>query len=53
MELATIRIDLAKNVFQVHAVNEHGKARLVRKEFDLDVHPRTIERAFGVKKAAE
>jgi transposase len=28
-------------------------ARLVRKEFDLDVHPRTIERAFGVKKTAE
>ncbi len=24
-------------------------ARLVRKKFDLDVHPRTIERAFGVK----
>jgi transposase len=27
-------------------------ARLVRKEFGLDVHPRTIERAFGVKKTA-
>ncbi|WP_255215390.1 helix-turn-helix domain-containing protein [Paraburkholderia youngii] len=25
-------------------------AKLVRKEFGLDVHPRTIERAFGVKK---
>ena len=28
-------------------------AKLVRKEFGLDVHPRTIERAFGVKKTAE
>src|SRR5260370_34420254 len=27
-------------------------ARLVRKEFRIDVHPRTIERAFGVKKTA-
>lgn len=28
-------------------------AKLVRKEFGLDVHPRTIERAFGVKKTAQ
>jgi transposase len=28
-------------------------AKLVRKEFGLDVHPRTIERAFGVKKTVE
>jgi transposase len=28
-------------------------ARLVQKEFGLDVHPRTIERAFGLKKTAE
>ncbi|HEU0201791.1 MAG TPA: helix-turn-helix domain-containing protein [Burkholderiaceae bacterium] len=27
-------------------------ARLIRKEFGLDVHPRTIERAVGVKKTA-
>jgi len=26
MEITTIGIDLAKNVFQVHGVNEHGKA---------------------------
>src|SRR5260370_16238390 len=27
-------------------------ARPVRKEFDLDLHPTTIARAFGVKKTA-
>ena len=28
-------------------------AKLVRNEFGFDVHPRTIERAFGVKKTME
>ena len=27
-------------------------ATLIRQEFDLKVHPRTIERALGVKKTA-
>lgn len=28
MEIATIGIDLAKNVFQIHAINESGKTVL-------------------------
>jgi hypothetical protein len=28
MKITTVGIDLAKNVFQVHGVNEHGKAAL-------------------------
>jgi transposase len=27
MKITTVGIDLAKNVFQVHGVNEHGKDR--------------------------
>jgi transposase len=30
MEITTIGIDLAKNVFQVHGVDRHGKAVLHR-----------------------
>ena len=30
MNIATIGIDLAKNVFQLHGVNGHGKAVLRR-----------------------
>ncbi len=32
MAIITIGIDLAKNVFAVHGVNESGKAELVRPE---------------------
>lgn len=32
MAMITIGIDLAKNVFAVHGVNESGKAELVRPE---------------------
>ena len=36
MKITTVGIDLAKNVFQVHGVDEHGKAvlrkQLKRKE---------------------
>jgi len=28
MKVTTIGLDLAKTVFQVHGVNEHGKARV-------------------------
>lgn len=28
MNITTVGLDLAKNVFQVHGVNEHGKAVL-------------------------
>ena len=28
MKITTVGIDLAKNVFQVHGVNEHGKIAL-------------------------
>jgi len=31
MKLTTVEIDLAKSVFQVHGVDEHGKA-IVRKQ---------------------
>ncbi len=27
MKITTVGIDLAKNVFQVHGVDEHGKGR--------------------------
>ena len=32
MNMTTVGIDLAKNVFAVHGVNETGKAELVRPE---------------------
>ena len=31
MKITTVGIDLAKNVFQVHGVNEHGKVGLKKK----------------------
>lgn len=33
MKITTVGIDLAKNVFQVHGVDEHGK-EVVRKKLD-------------------
>mgnify|MGYP000624347352 CR=1 FL=1 len=35
MEIATICVDLAKNVFQLHGVNRHGKVAL-RKQLRRD-----------------
>ena len=35
MEITTIGLDLAKNVFQVHGVNERGKA-VLRKQLRRD-----------------
>jgi transposase len=35
MQITTVGIDLAKNVFQVHGVNEHGKA-VLRKQLRRD-----------------
>ncbi len=35
MEITTIGIDLAKNVFQVHGVDRHGKA-VLRKQLRRD-----------------
>jgi transposase len=35
MEIATVGIDLAKNVFQVHGINSHGKVEL-RKQLKRD-----------------
>lgn len=35
MEITTIGIDLAKNVFQVHGITKHGKV-LVRKQLRRD-----------------
>lgn len=35
MEITTIGLDLAKNVFQVHGVNERGKA-VLRKQLKRD-----------------
>jgi transposase len=31
MQIATLGIDLAKNIFQLHGVNERGKVALSRK----------------------
>jgi len=33
MKITTIGIDLAKNVFQIHGVDDHGKA-VLRKKLD-------------------
>jgi transposase len=30
MKITTVGIDLAKNVFQVHGINEHGKTVLTK-----------------------
>ena len=35
MQITTIGLDLAKNVFQVHGVNRHGKVEL-RKQLKRD-----------------
>ena len=35
MRLTTVGIDLAKNVFQVHGIDEHGKV-LVKKQLRRD-----------------
>ena len=35
MQITTVGLDLAKNVFQVHGVNEHGKVEL-RKQLRRD-----------------
>jgi transposase len=35
MQITTVGIDLAKNVFQIHAANEHGKA-VLRKQLRRD-----------------
>lgn len=35
MQITTIGIDLAKNVFQVHGANEHGKP-ILRKQLRRD-----------------
>jgi transposase len=35
MKITTVGIDLAKNVFQVHGVDEHGKA-VLRKQLRRD-----------------
>jgi transposase len=49
MKVTTVGIDLAKNVFQVHGVNEHGRAVLMRRlkrhqvlEFFANLSPITI-----------
>ena len=35
MKIATVGIDLAKNLFQLHAVNEHGKV-VIKKQIKRD-----------------
>lgn len=37
MQMTTVGLDLAKNVFQVHGVNEHGKV-VLRKGRSEQVH---------------
>ncbi|CAM2157480.1 hypothetical protein PT2222_410011 [Paraburkholderia tropica] len=41
MEITTIGIDLAKNVFQVHGVNKHGKV-LLRKQLRREHEPSRV-----------
>jgi transposase len=36
MSIVTIRIDIAKNIFSVHGVNERGKAELVKPKVSHD-----------------
>lgn len=36
MSIITIEIDLAKNIFAVHGVNESGKAELVKPKVQRD-----------------
>ena len=43
MKVTTIGIDLAKNDFQIHGVNEHGKATL-RKQLKRDQMARSLPR---------
>jgi hypothetical protein len=38
MKITTVGIDLAKNVFQVHGVNEHGKV-VLKKQLRRDQVP--------------
>ena len=37
MAILFVGIDLAKNVFAVHGVDEHGKAVLVRPSVDISI----------------
>ena len=37
MSIITIGIDLAKNIFAVHGVNENGKAELVKPKLSRDL----------------
>jgi hypothetical protein len=47
MNIATIGIDLAKNVFQLHGVNSHGKVVLrPSKPMKADVPPSRNSRLF-------
>lgn len=39
MQATTIGIDLAKNVFQVHEVDAHGKKLFNSKQWDERPHP--------------
>jgi len=41
---------LKRRLMPGEPIRARALARLIRQEFGLDVHPRTIERAVGVKK---
>ena len=41
---------LKRHIVPGEPIRARELSRRIRKEFDLDVHPRTIERALGVKK---
>jgi transposase len=44
MKITTVGIDLAKNVFQVHGVNEHGKTVLKKPPRRTRLRPPPTER---------
>ena len=43
MKITTVGIDLAKNVFQVHGVNEFGKPGVTADQWDRRPHPKRHE----------
>ena len=51
MNIITIGIDLAKNIFAVHGVNESGKAELVKPKVPRDqLLPRSLRITAGLMK---
>jgi hypothetical protein len=50
MSIVTVGIDLAKNVFAIHGVNETGKAILVKPKVTRERWPRLTGQGAGIFK---